>query len=109
MSKDLPSTAAGTVTHSVIPIQGSAFPGANTAAAEVFDERLNQTDIRLLKNIRMGRGKVQAIFDVYNLFNNDSIRAFQETFPVDATGVAWGTPITLLSPRFMRLQINFDF
>ena len=36
--------------------------------------------------------------------------ASNETNPVRTlTGVTWGTPNTLLSPRFARLQMQFDF
>ena len=48
-------------------------------------------------------------------FNNDAIRAINQTYTVDnpATPAVevnnWGTPTALLSPRFARLQIQFDF
>ena len=47
--------------------------------------------------------------DIYNVFNNDAVRGYQTTFPFDGNGVPWGTPTTLLSPRFMRLTMQFDF
>jgi len=47
--------------------------------------------------------------DIYNLFNNNTVRDYQNTFPVSGTGVVWGTPSVLLSPRFARLSVNFDF
>ncbi len=99
-----PSTAAGTVTHSVIPMQGSAVPGANTAAAEVFDERLNQTDIRLTKNIKVGRGKLQAVFDIYNVLNARTPQAILNTI-----SAAYYRPTALLGGRLYKFgaQLNW--
>jgi hypothetical protein len=53
--------------------------------------------------------------DVYNLFNNDAIRSINDTYTIDDPSTpavevnSWGTPTTLLSPRFARLQVQFDF
>jgi hypothetical protein len=66
-------------------------------------------DLKLGKNIRFAGKRLNVGVDVYNLFNNDVVRDYQNTFPVSGTGVAWGTPMTLLSPRFARLQVQFDF
>ena len=66
-------------------------------------------DLKLAKNIRFSGKRLNVGVDIYNLFNNDAIRAYQTTFPADGNGVAWGTPTTLLSPRFARLQVQLDF
>ena len=66
-------------------------------------------DLKLGKNIRFSGKRLNVGVDVYNLFNNDVVRDYQNTFPVSGTGVPWGTPTVLLSPRFARLQLQFDF
>jgi hypothetical protein len=66
-------------------------------------------DVKLGKNIRFAKKRLNVGVDIYNLFNNDAVRGIQSTFPADGNGVAWGTPNTLLSPRFVRLQMQFDF
>jgi hypothetical protein len=66
-------------------------------------------DLKLAKNIRFLRRRLNVGVDIYNIFNNDAVRGYENTFPVSATGAAWGTPNTLLSPRFARLQVQFDF
>ena len=66
-------------------------------------------DVKLGKNFRFAGKRLNVGVDIYNLFNNDAIRGIQSTFPADGTGVTWGTPNTLLSPRFARLQMQFDF
>ena len=76
---------------------------------ELFGERIMLFDLKLAKNIRFAGKRLNAGVDIYNFFNNDVVRDYQNTFPVSGTGVAWGTPMTLLSPRFARLQVQFDF
>jgi outer membrane receptor protein involved in Fe transport len=66
-------------------------------------------DLKLGKNIRFSGKRLNVGVDIYNLFNNDVVRDYQNTFPVSGTGVPWGTPTVLLSPRFARLQVQFDF
>jgi hypothetical protein len=66
-------------------------------------------DLKLAKNIRLRGKRLSVGVDIYNLFNNNAIRAYQTTFPADGNGVPWGTPTALLSPRFARAQVQFDF
>ena len=52
--------------------------------------------------------------DVYNLFNNDAVRTFQDNFdvtdnPTTPVVEQWGQATGLLSPRFVRLSVQFDF
>lgn len=52
---------------------------------------------------------------MYNLFNNDAVRAYESTYTIDNPSTpavevnTWGNPTALLSPRFARLQVQFDF
>ena len=72
-------------------------------------------DLKVGKNIRFAGKRLNVGVDTYNLFNNDVVRGdppnagYQSTFPATGTGVAWGTPTALLSPRFVRLSVQFDF
>jgi hypothetical protein len=66
-------------------------------------------DVKLGKNIRFAGKRLNLGVDIYNLLNNDVVRGYENTFPASATGVAWGTPNTLLSPRFARVSVEFDF
>ena len=53
--------------------------------------------------------------DIYNLFNHDAIRTYQTTYTLDNAATPavevnnYGVPTALLSPRFTRLQVTFDF
>jgi hypothetical protein len=76
---------------------------------DLYGEGYFIVDLKLAKNVRFAGRRVNFGVDVYNLFNSDAIRAYEPTYPATAAGVAWGSPTTLLSPRFARLQIQFDF
>jgi hypothetical protein len=66
-------------------------------------------DLKFAKNFRFANKRVNVGVDVYNLLNNDAIRTYQDTYPATQAGVPFGTPLTLLSPRFVRAQVQFDF
>ena len=91
------STAAGVATHNVIPGQG-------LVSATVFDERLNQTDVRLMKNIKIGKGKIQAVLDLYNVMNSRVPQGIVTTY-----GAAFMRPTALLGGRLWKFGAQFDF
>jgi hypothetical protein len=76
---------------------------------DIYGEGYSIVDLKFAKNIRFADRRLSVGVDVYNLFNNDAIRAISTTYPATAAGVAWGTPTGLLSPRFARLQVQFNF
>jgi hypothetical protein len=76
---------------------------------DLYNEGYFIFDLKLAKNIRFANKRLNVGVDVYNLLNNDAIRDYQSTYPASGSGVPFGTPTTLLSPRFARLQIQFDF
>jgi hypothetical protein len=80
---------------------------------DLYGEGYTLFDLKLAKNIRFAGKRLNVGVDIYNLLNNDAILAYESTFPAVTTGPAagtpWGTPTGLLSPRFARLQVQFDF
>jgi hypothetical protein len=102
------------------------FLGSNTFGAttwsvplflnnELFGDRVTTWDMKLAKNIRFKGKRLNVGVDVYNLFNSDAITQYNTTYTANAAGTgpaannAWGQPITLVSPRFVRLQIQANF
>ena len=98
-----PAVAGGTVSHSVIPT-GSGNNNAGGGTASVFDDRLNQFDVRLSKNLKIGKGKVQGIFDIYNVGN---ARTPQSS--VSTLGPAYQRIISTLGGRLFKFGATFDF
>ena len=91
-----------TATHALVPIQG-------TVSATLFDQRLNQTDLRFSKNIKVGRGKVQGILDLYNVFNASDATTLQETFDYATNGATYLRPTAIVAPRFARINVTVNF
>ena len=71
-------------------------------------------DLKLGKNIRFANKRLNVGVDIYNLFNADQVLTYQDNFdtvdnPATPFVEQWGQATSLLSPRFVRLSIQFDF
>jgi hypothetical protein len=69
-----------------------------------FGDRLHQVDVRLTKNFQVGIGRLQGQFDVYNLFNANTVLAFNTRY-----GPAWLSPTSILAGRTAKVGVQFDF
>jgi hypothetical protein len=81
---------------------------------EFYGQRVSLTDLKLAKNIRFSGKRISLGVDIYNLFNSDAITSYNATFTPDnpatpANENTWLQPMGLVSPRFMRLQIQVNF
>ncbi len=86
---------------------GACNARVNVALIEpntMFEDRLTQVDLRGSKSIRTGQWQIRFSFDVYNLFNANTIIARNNTY-----GGSWGTPTTILAGRTFRLGTQVDF
>jgi hypothetical protein len=68
------------------------------------EERLTQVDARLTKTFQIGGVRVQGMFDVYNIFNEDSVLTRNNTF-----GASWGRPTRILGARLVKFGAQLDF
>jgi hypothetical protein len=114
---------AGATAGQVGCFTGTAGSTANTAtqqtinllnSGQLYGEGYTEFDLKLAKNIRFANKRLNVGIDVYNLFNTDAVRTYQDNYDVadnPATTVVeqWGQATGLLSPRFARLSIQFDF
>jgi hypothetical protein len=81
----------------------------------MWGERLTLFDLKLGKNFRFARKRLNVGVDVFNLFNSDAIDQYVSTYTIDnpATPAVevnnWGNALSLVSPRFTQLSIQFDF
>jgi len=90
---------------------GRPLPGsASTATVELvapfseFESRINQLDARLSKTFKVGKGHVQANFDVYNVTNASPILSQNVTY-----GPSWLKPNEILSGRLVKFSAQLDF
>ena len=86
-----PLSTAPTVSVNVIP------PGT------VYGDRLNQLDVRLGKNFRVQRYRINASVDVYNVLNSDAVLNEKSAYLV------WRTPLSVVKPRFVKFSAQLDF
>jgi hypothetical protein len=88
------------------------FPGGRTQAQTIvltepgslYGERWDQLDINVKKNIRYGNKVHTFQFDVFNVFNNNSIRTM-----TDAVGTSLGQVTAIMPGRFPRLAYQFKW
>jgi hypothetical protein len=73
---------------------------------ERWGDRINELDLRVAKVLRFGRTRANVGFDLYNVLNSSAVLTYNQTF---IPGGAWLTPLTVLTPRFVKLSAQFDF
>ena len=69
---------------------------------------MTTADIKLAKNFRFKGKRLNAGVDIYNFLNSDAITSYNTTYTPGPAN-QWGTPMGLVSPRFVRLQIQANF
>jgi hypothetical protein len=81
---------------------------------ELYGERITLFDLKFAKNIRFQNRRATIGVDVYNLFNSDAIQQYDNNYTPDDPNTpqdenTWGQPDGLVSPRFVRLQLQFNW
>jgi hypothetical protein len=72
---------------------------------QLFEDRLNQLDLRLTKTIRLAPGRrLQAKVDAYNVFNAGAILAENFTY-----GSTFLKPTSIVAGRLFKFGVQFDF
>ena len=74
------------------------------APGTMYGERLNQVDFRLSKSLKVGRSRVQAMLDLFNVFNGSPVLSLNNTF-----GAAWQRPQSILQGRLVKFGGQIDF
>jgi hypothetical protein len=69
-----------------------------------FEGRVNQLDLRLTKNFRVGRTRLQGMFDVYNALNASPILSINTRY-----GNEWLRPLQILDARLFKLGVQINF
>jgi hypothetical protein len=90
------------------------FPGiANFHIVEpgkLNGDRVNQTDIRVAKIIKLGRVRTNVGLSFFNLFNTDVVTGQNNTYtPVPGGQGIWQVPNLVLQARFVKFSILADF
>ena len=98
-------------TAEVLPSLGRNLAGGTRTIAvplvlpqTLREDRRSQMDLRLTKYVTMGRRRIQANFDLYNLFNSSDILGENTTF-----GSSWRKPTLILNGRLIQFSANMTF
>jgi len=118
-------TAQWQVPNSVIAAAlGHLPPGATATGITVIplghndkriytDERRNQIDMRFAKVLRFGRTRTDVGLDVNNLLNTNYATGFNTTYIYNTDNNprpgGWGTPTSIYTARFVRLNFTVGF
>jgi hypothetical protein len=76
---------------------------------QIYGERVNNVDLRIAKVVRVKNTRANIGLDFYNLTNANTPTAFEATYDVATRGERWMRPTAVVQPRFMRLNVQFDF
>jgi hypothetical protein len=81
---------------------------------ELYGERITLFDLKFAKNIRFSNKRATIGVDVYNLFNSDAVQGYENDYELDNPNTPqnendWGVADSLVSPRFVRLQVQFNW
>ncbi len=96
----------GPVNYQLLP---SPNAGSTALASSAYDDRLNQVDTRLARTFRVNSVKLQAILELYNVFNSRPSQGNNTTYTRPGTPQGWQTPGALLGGRLLKFGTQIDF
>jgi hypothetical protein len=73
------------------------------APGTMFGDRQNQLDLRVAKIVRFAGRRASLNVDIFNALNASTVLGENANF------AAWRTPTDLLTARFVRLGVQYDF
>jgi hypothetical protein len=71
--------------------------------SQLYEERATLVDVRLSKFVRVGKVRLQGQLDVFNIFNNNTVREL-----ITSYGDSWQRPLGILGARMLKLGFNID-
>jgi hypothetical protein len=76
------------------------------APGTLYGDRINQLDVRVAKTLRFGRARTLIAIDAYNTLNSSAVLTYNQTFVPNGP---WLQPLTILTPRFLKVTAEVDF
>ena len=77
------------------------------------DNRRSQVDMRVAKLFHFGSRRLDAGFDIGNLFNTNYATGYDNTYQYTvgntAQGGTWNNPTNVVNARFLRWNLTVDF
>ena len=76
------------------------------APGTMYGDRINQLDLRVAKSFKAGPSRTVIGVDVYNALNSSTVLTYNNTF---VPGGPWLQPLTILTPRLIRVTGEFEW
>jgi hypothetical protein len=76
---------------------------------DIYGDRIYGLDMRFAKIVRLKGKRANVGIDAYNLLNANTPTAYEAVYNPDATLNTWFRPTTVVQPRFVRFNVQFDF
>ena len=92
-------TTAGTTT---IPVN---LVESNT----MFLDYRNKLDLRIARNFRVNRYRIQGFADIFNVLNAGTVVRVNETYGANPATNAWLTPLGIMEARYLRFGLQMSF
>jgi hypothetical protein len=77
------------------------------SAGTMFNNRLNQLDLRFSKNLTVGKTRWQGTFDIYNAWNSSVSLAQNNTYGTN--GARWQLPTVVMVGRLLKFGVRVSF
>ena len=94
----------------IVPSLGRSLSGGAANATvnlispgTMFGERVNQVDLRVAKLLRYAGDRIMLNVDIFNALNANPVLAENSNFAV------WRAPTDILTARFVRFSVQYDF
>jgi hypothetical protein len=77
----------------------------------MYGDRINEIDLSVAKILKFGRTRTRVGIDVYNVMNSSAVLAYNLGYAAPGTtgAGAWLAPQQVLTGRYGKLSVQFDF
>ena len=72
----------------------------------MYGDRINELDVRVAKTLRYRRLRTLLAIDVYNTLNSSAVLSYNPAF---VPGGTWPQPLTIMTPRLIKITGEVDF
>ena len=96
------------------PISGGVGDTSNQIVVNLIEPNTlfldyqHRLDTRVARNFKAGRSQIQGFVDLFNLFNDGTVTAVNQTYSGTATNV-WNTPTAIVTGRTLRFGVQMTF
>jgi hypothetical protein len=96
------------------PIIGSTAGGTTIGVNliepnTVFLDYQKKLDLRLARNFRFDRYRIQGFADIFNVLNSGTVTRVNTTYGSNPATNAWMTPLAIMEARYIRFGLQMTF